>query len=184
MSSPPLMTDLSRGLVWKSRLHERLKMHLWRIAANVLPTKDAISQFANVEVECPLCNLSDESSLHIFALCPIAKSLWFRSQWGVKTDLLGLSSIQDFINFLFSPPFAEEHLRYKEKISYCLEQFYVMLSGDREIFLFLKMLMLCNMAPHSLAKWSLACNFFSSFDLGNNPPSFVSVVQKEAVLPV
>ena len=41
---------------------------------------------------------------------------------------------------------------------------------------------LCNMAPHSLAKWSLACNFFGSFDVGNNPPSFVSVIQGEACL--
>ena len=94
--------------MWKSRLHEKLKMHLWRIAANVLPTKDVISQFANVEVGCPLCNLSDETPLHIFALCPIAKSLWFPSQWGVRTDSLGLASIHDLINFLFSPPFAKE----------------------------------------------------------------------------
>ena len=75
ISSPPLMMDLSQGQVWKSRLHEKLKMHLWRIATNVLPTKGVISQFAKVEVGCPLCNLSDESPLHIFALCPIAKSL-------------------------------------------------------------------------------------------------------------
>ena len=38
------------------------------------------------------------------------------------------------------------------------------------------------MAPHSLAKWSLACNFFGSFDVGNNPPSFVSIIQGEACL--
>ena len=102
------MMDLSRGQVWKSRLHERLKMHLWRITANVLPTKDVISQFANVEVGCPLCNLSNESSPHIFALCPIAKFLWFHSQWGVRTDSLGLASIHYLVNFLFSPPFVEE----------------------------------------------------------------------------
>lgn len=83
-------------------------MHLWRIAANVLPTKDVVSQIANVEVGCPLYNLFDESSLHIFAVCPIAKTFWFRSQWGVRTDSLGLASIHDLINFLFSPPFAEE----------------------------------------------------------------------------
>ena len=43
---------------------------------------------------------------------------------------------------------------------------------------------LCNMAPHSLAKWSLACKFFGSFDVGNSPPAFVSVIQGEACLPV
>ena len=25
------------------------------------------------------------------------------------------------------------------------------------------------MAPHSLAKWFLACKFFGSFDVGNSP---------------
>ena len=127
--------------MWKSRLHERLKMHLWRIAANVLPTKDVISQFANFEVGCPLCNLSDESSFHLFALCPISKSLWFRSQRGVKTDSLGLASIHDLINFFFSPPFAEELTKSKGKTSYFLELSYVMLSGSKEIFLFLKVLL-------------------------------------------
>jgi len=83
-------------------------MHLWRIAPNVVPTKDVISQFANVEVGCLLCNLFEESSLHIFALCPIAKTFWFHSQWGVRTESLGLASNHDLINFLFSPPFAEE----------------------------------------------------------------------------
>ena len=77
ISSPLLMLDLSQGQMWKSGLHERLKMHLWRIATNVLPTKGVISQFAKVEVGCPLCNLSDESSLHLFALCPIASLFGF-----------------------------------------------------------------------------------------------------------
>ena len=40
------------------------------------------------------------------------------------------------------------------------------------------------MAPHSLAKWSLACNFFGSLDVGNSPLSIVSVIQGEACLPV
>ena len=43
---------------------------------------------------------------------------------------------------------------------------------------------LYNMAPHSLAKWSLACKFFGSFDVGNSPHAFVSVIQGEARLPV
>ena len=38
------------------------------------------------------------------------------------------------------------------------------------------------MAPHSLAKWSLAYNFFGSFDVSNSPLSFISVIQGEACL--
>ena len=38
---------------------------------------------------------------------------------------------------------------------------------------------LANMATHSLAKWSLACNFFGSFDWGSCPLCFASVIKKE-----
>ena len=41
---------------------------------------------------------------------------------------------------------------------------------------------LANMAAHSLAKWSLTCNFFGSFDWGSCPPYFASVVREEASL--
>ena len=115
ISSPLLMLDLSQGQVWKSGLHERLKMHLWRIATSVLPTKDVISQFANVEVGCPLCNLFDESSLHLFALYPIPKSLWFLQSMGCENWLIWLASIHDLINFIFSPPFAKELTKCKRE---------------------------------------------------------------------
>ena len=39
---------------------------------------------------------------------------------------------------------------------------------------------LANMAAHSLAKWSLTCNFFGSFDWDSCPPCFASVIRKEA----
>uniref|UniRef100_A0A7N2L3I4 Reverse transcriptase n=1 Tax=Quercus lobata TaxID=97700 RepID=A0A7N2L3I4_QUELO len=38
---------------------------------------------------------------------------------------------------------------------------------------------LANMAAHSLAKWSLSCNVFGSFDIGCCPPIFAFVVRDE-----
>ena len=35
------------------------------------------------------------------------------------------------------------------------------------------------MTVHSLIKWSLACNFFSSFDRGSCPLCFAPVIKKE-----
>ena len=43
---------------------------------------------------------------------------------------------------------------------------------------------LCSVASYSLVMWPLACNFFGSFDFGNNPTSSVSIIQGEACLPV
>ena len=76
--SPPSNLDYIRGQIWKSKIHEHLKMHLWRIVANVFPTKEVISMFnENVDGSCPLCNSALETSLHLFTVYPIVKSLWF-----------------------------------------------------------------------------------------------------------
>jgi hypothetical protein len=43
--------------IWKLKIHERLKMFLWRVGANLLPTKERISQrFATADLSCILCN--------------------------------------------------------------------------------------------------------------------------------
>ena len=81
--SPPSNFDIIRGQIWRSKIHERFKLHLWRIAANVLPTKEVISVFnGNIDGGCPMCNSALETTLHLFTVCPFAKSLWFRSHWG------------------------------------------------------------------------------------------------------
>ena len=53
----------------------------------------------------PLCKAEVESLIHLFALCLMAKALWFNSQWGVKSDALGFFSTLELIQFLFSPTF-------------------------------------------------------------------------------
>ena len=56
-------------------------MMIWRIAASYLPTKDKLSRFVDIgDVYFPLYRLEIETSLHLFALCPIAKAVWFSSK--------------------------------------------------------------------------------------------------------
>ena len=53
--------------IWKSNLHQRLKMLLWRIAVGTLPTKDSLSKFlTNLDNFCPLCNSCYEFVVHVF----------------------------------------------------------------------------------------------------------------------
>ena len=102
--SPPLNLDYIRAQIWKSKIHECLKMHLWRIAANVLPTKEVISMFnEDVDGSYTLCNSALETSFHLFIVCPIAKSLWSRSHWGVRIDSLAFGLTSNFASFLLSP---------------------------------------------------------------------------------
>ena len=82
-ASPPSNIDAIRGRIWKTKLHDCLKMLLWRITANMLPSKEVISKFnGNIDRCCPLCSLTDESSLHLFTVCTIAKLFGFKVSGG------------------------------------------------------------------------------------------------------
>jgi len=107
-ASPPSNIDAISGQIWKTKLHDCLKMLLWRIVANVLPSKEVISKFnGNIDRCCPLCSSTNESSLHLFTVCTIAKAIWFQSQWGLRMEAIVFESTSDFIYFLISPPFVD-----------------------------------------------------------------------------
>ena len=95
--------------IWKAKLHDKHKMMIWRIAAGCLPTKDKLRRFVDIgDVYCPLCRLETKTSLHLFALCLVAKVVWFNSKQGLRIDSFGFSSEVDFIQFLCSPPFTNQ----------------------------------------------------------------------------
>ena len=74
-----------KGNMWNTKIHERLKMHLWRIVVDILPTRTQLSKFvSNIDPICPLCELTPESSLHLFQHFPVTQSLWFGSCWGLE----------------------------------------------------------------------------------------------------
>ena len=54
--------------IWEEKMHERLKMHLWRMMANMIPTINLIYNRINKGEECCfLCDADVENSLHIFS---------------------------------------------------------------------------------------------------------------------
>ena len=95
----------TKGNVWRSKLHERLKMHLWRIDVDILPTRMQLARFAyDLDIVCPLCELAPESSLHLFQKCPVSQALWFGSPWGLKIANLQFSSPSQLVDFVVCPP--------------------------------------------------------------------------------
>ena len=79
-------------------------MHLWRTAANCLPTKSFLAKYINIgDTSCSLCGMEEETCLHLFVMCPLTKAIWFNSHWRFKFDGLGLSLYSQFIQTLISP---------------------------------------------------------------------------------
>ena len=79
-------------------------MLLWRIAIDCLPTQSKIGKFVNLsKISYPLCSCNDESALHLFSNCSMARGLWFGSKWGIRMDFLNLSSISQFMKLILCP---------------------------------------------------------------------------------
>ena len=57
-------------------------MFLWRVALDILPTKDKLTSFfPAMDPKCSLCDASPESSLHLFVYCQAARFLWAGNEW-------------------------------------------------------------------------------------------------------
>lgn len=51
--------------VWKGPFHERIKIFLWRLLANVLPTMELLSALlGSNDNKCVLCLEEEESTIH------------------------------------------------------------------------------------------------------------------------
>jgi hypothetical protein len=93
--------NLVMGRIWKAFIHERLKMHLWRIASNLLPTKDSMARYVpDIDTTCGLCEFSPESTIHLFWHCPFARAVWFGSEWGLTVPM---NNALQLVEFLMSP---------------------------------------------------------------------------------
>ena len=80
-------TDTTWIRLWKLNMHERLKMFVWRIGAGSLPTNLNFVQKIGVgDPKCPLCQLDDESPIHLFFHCQISRAFWFGQVWSIRPD--------------------------------------------------------------------------------------------------
>ena len=57
--------------LWKLKIYERLNLMLWKIAWDILPTKDTLNKRRpQADMSCVLCNQATESVNHFFVSCP------------------------------------------------------------------------------------------------------------------
>ena len=96
---------ISWNKIWNLNLPEMLKMLLWRIGVNVLPTKENLLNRLHVsDAYCLFYKDSIESPSHLFFNCPASRSFWFAMCWGLKTKDLAISHPEDIIKFCLNPP--------------------------------------------------------------------------------
>lgn len=67
--------------LWKSKLHERLKIFIWRILADVIPTRESLNWHFDVgDVFYCRCGAEIESVMHLFKKCSNFRAFAFASK--------------------------------------------------------------------------------------------------------
>jgi hypothetical protein len=106
-------------LLWKLKLNARLKLFLWKIAWNILPTKEILNLILPItdsEMLCPLCKSEAYSLSHLFFSCCFARIAWRSFFWPLDSTAWSSLGLTEWIKGIINPhpylgiPKQESHL--------------------------------------------------------------------------
>ncbi|CAH9072780.1 unnamed protein product [Cuscuta epithymum] len=93
--------------MWNWQLPPKIKSFFWQACNNFLPTTDNLSrQKVECSVKCGLCGSSEESLLHLFVQCSVARACWSSVGW--PSVGLPASSFIEWVQRLFQVKRNEE----------------------------------------------------------------------------
>ena len=89
--------------IWKIKAHDRIKMLLWRIGSNALPSKNNLAlRLGTSDPSCVLCGSEPETTTHLFFYCQVARAIWFGCSWGIRTDKMNIASNEDILKVVLN----------------------------------------------------------------------------------
>ena len=90
--------------LWKFNLNDRLKLFLWKISWNILPTKERLSHLFSLSSDhlCSLCKVKIDSMHHLFSNYVFARVAWHHSFWPLDTTTFNFTSMVNWINIIIS----------------------------------------------------------------------------------
>lgn len=73
--------------LWKLKVNERLKLGLWKLLWDVIPTKKKIAARVGrreiEEVRCVLCGGEEETISHLLVGCWVSRIIWSKFPWAM-----------------------------------------------------------------------------------------------------
>ncbi|KAF4351400.1 hypothetical protein G4B88_028239 [Cannabis sativa] len=88
--------------IWKAPIHERSKFFIWKVARDLLPCGKRLSSIFPTNMRCIFCEDEEDSIIHLFLKCPLARKCWFSTQWGIRSDCLNLNNPKELVLWLLS----------------------------------------------------------------------------------
>jgi hypothetical protein len=105
--------------LWNLNLNARLKLLLWKIASDILPSKARLQKvfpISPADSLCPLCKMAEDSLPHLFFNCSIARIVWRSSFWPLDSLAWSALTLSSWVKGIISPhfelgiPLVDEHL--------------------------------------------------------------------------
>jgi hypothetical protein len=99
--------DLAKWkLLWKLKLNAKLKLFLWKIAWDIIPSKARLKVVYHIPTKkslYPLCNMEEDSLLHLFFRCSFARITWRSSFWPLDSQAWSSLSLSSWVQGIISP---------------------------------------------------------------------------------
>lgn len=94
--------------LWKLKIHARLKLLLWKVAWNMLPTGHRISHIdPSATNTCPapyyLCGSNPEIVEHLFLDCPVQQIIWRTSSFPLLLNCIQPHTIHELLSAIINP---------------------------------------------------------------------------------
>lgn len=105
-TSETFVSDISWKKLWKLKIQDCLKLLIWKVARNILPTKSLFKTAINHNADqilCPLCETQVETLHHLFFNCYFARILWRQSSWPIDISKFNEFPITVWINNILNP---------------------------------------------------------------------------------
>ena len=80
-------------LIWKIKTPQKICIFVWKLLLEGLPTRQLLRNRGIMDIGlCPFCNCEEESTTHLFLLCPFARACSHGLTLAVHTsDLIGIT---------------------------------------------------------------------------------------------
>ena len=118
----PCSPTVNWEFIWKLRVPHKIKIFLWKLHLNILPTKTFLSARGIIlakGIMCEWCSCSEETTIHLLIECPQAKDIWKQvfSWWLMPHFIRHLDSINSLWNIFKKSRSKKIHLLWRITVS-------------------------------------------------------------------
>lgn len=89
--------------LWKLKVHDIVKMFLWRLRSDMMPIKEKLGQrIGPTNKSCSFCNacVEDYSVLFLYILSCVKRAIWIGGPLGIRSDNLDINNHVDTIKLV------------------------------------------------------------------------------------